>query len=250
VNRLVRAELLKVRTTRLWIGLLIGGVALDAVGVIATLALAGTPEGDRANIPRIATVADVQTLVWSGMVLWLFVAVLTATISTGEYRYGTAAGTYLATPSRGRVLASKIGAAIPIGALAGIIGGGLPLVIAAVWFAVKGDALPFGAPVLIAVLEVALQCSYAAILAVCVGAAIRSQVVTILSVLGFGLVVEPLATALLPSLRRWAPIGGAMGAFGPPDALVFGHLAGFGLMLSYIVAVAYVAYWIERRRDV
>lgn len=250
MNQLVRAELLKVRTTRLWLGLLIGGVALDAVSVIATLALAGTQEGNRANIPEIRTVADVQNLVWGGMALWLFAAVLTATMSTGEYRYGTAAGTYLVTPSRGRVLTSKVAAAVPVGAVAGLIGGGLTVVIAAVWFAVKGDALPFGTPVLIAVLEVTLQCTYAAILAVCVGAAIRSQVVAILSVLGFGLVVEPFATALLPSLQRWSPIRGAMGAFGPPDPLLFGPLAGFGLMLSYVATVWYAAYWIERRRDV
>ena len=34
------------------------------------------------------------------------------------------------------------------------------------------------------------------VIAVCVGAALRSQVVAILGLLGFGLVVEPLATAL------------------------------------------------------
>lgn len=248
--RLVRAELLKVRTTRLWLGLLIGAVALDAVGVIATLAIAGTAEGARANIRPVTTVEDVQSLVWGGAVFWLFTAVLAATMSTGEYRYGTAAGTYLATPSRGRVLASKMEAAIPIGFAAGLVGGGLPVIIAAAWFAVKGDALPFGVPVLTAILEVGLQCTYAAVIAVCVGTALRSQVVAILGLLGFGLVVEPLATALLPSLKRWAPFGGAQGAFGAPDPLLFGHLAAFGLMLSYVAAVWYVAYWLERRRDV
>ena len=87
-------------------------------------------------------------------------------------------------------------------------------------------------------------------ISVCVGAALRSQVVAILGLLGFGLVVEPLATSLLPSLKRWAPFSGAQDAFGAPDPLLFGHLAAFGLMVSYVAAVWYVAYWIEGRRDV
>jgi len=250
VIRLVRAEVLKVRTTRLWVGLLIGAVALDAVGVIATLAIAGTTEGNRANIRPISTVEDLQMLVWGGAVLWLFVAVLAATMSTGEYRYGTAAGTYLATPSRVRVLTSKLVAALPIGFVAGLIGGALPVVIAAVWFAVKGDTLPFGSPVVVAVLEVGLMCTYAAAVSVCVGAAIRSQVVAILALLGFGLVAEPLATTLLPSIKKWAPFSGAMNAFAAPDPDLFGHWAAFGLMLAYVATAWYLALWLEARRDV
>ena len=54
----------------------------------------------------------------------------------------------------------------------------------------------------------------------------------------------------MPSLKRWAPFSGAQGAFGAPDPLLFGHLAAFGLMLTYVATVWYVAYWIEGRRDV
>jgi hypothetical protein len=250
VTRLIRAELLKVRSTRLWLGLLSGGLVLDAVGVIAVLALAGTEQGARAQIRPVTGVEDVRSLVWSGGVLSIFVVVLAATMATAEYRYGTAASTYLAAPARWRVLASKLSAAIPIGFAFGLTGGLLPIVITFAWFAAKAGAMPFGMPVVVAVGEVGVQCAYAAALAVCVGVAVRSQLVAILGLLGWALVVEPLAFSLVHSLKKWAPFAGAQGAFGAPDPLLFGRPAAAGLMLAYVATAWYVAYWLERRRDV
>jgi len=169
--RLIHAELRKVRTTRLWIGLSIGGSALVVLATVAVLLVAGTSEGLRQGLGPITTVEDVQTLVWSGAAMSFFAIVLAATMATGEYRYGTAAGTYLATPSRTNVISAKVLAAIPLGAALGLVGGIVPLSIAAVWFAVKGDALPFGLGVVTAMADVCVQCAYGAALAVCVGAA-------------------------------------------------------------------------------
>jgi ABC-2 type transport system permease protein len=250
VTRLVLAELRKVRTTRLWLGLVIGGLGLVAVATIAVLAIAGTAQGLQQGLGAITAVDDVQMLVWSGAVMSIFAVVLAATMATGEFRYGTVASTYLATPSRSNVIASKLIAAIPLGAAFGLLGGLLPLAIAVVWFAVKGEALPFGAGVPIAVAEVVLQCAYGAALAVCVGAAIRSQLVAILGLLAWSFVVEPLATALVPEIKRWAPFAGAQGAFGAPDARLFGHTAAALLMVTYVASAAWVAVWLERRRDV
>ena len=248
--RLIHAELRKVRTTRLWIGLSIGGSALVVLATVAVLLVAGTSEGLRQGLGPITTVEDVQTLVWSGAAMSFFAIVLAATMATGEYRYGTAAGTYLATPSRTNVISAKVLAAIPLGAAFGLVGGIVPLVIAAVWFAVKGDALPFGPGVVTAMADVGVRCAYGAALAVCVGAAIRSQLVAILGLLGWVFVAEPLATVLVPALKRWAPFTGVQGAFGAPDALLFGPAAAAGLMVLYVASAWYAAVWLERRRDV
>ncbi len=250
MTRLIRAELLKVRTTRLWVGLAIGGLGLVALGAVAIFLVADTAEGLQQGIGPITSVDDVQTLVWSGAVMSFFVVVLAATMATGEFRYGTVGSTYLASPSRTDVIASKVFAAIPLGAAYGLAGGVLPLLIAVLWFAAKGDPLPFGAGVPIAVVEVVLQCAYGAALAVCVGAAIRSQLVAILGLLGWTFVVEPLATALVPAIKRWAPFSGVQGAFGAPDPRVFGHLAAAALMVLYVASATSLALWLERRRDV
>ena len=80
--------------------------------------------------------------------------------------------------------------------------------------------------------------------------AIRSQVVAILVVLGWVLVIEPLATALVPSLLPWAPFLGAASAFGPPNPELFARPAAFGLMVAYAVSAWVLALALERRRDV
>lgn len=248
--RLIHAELRKVRTTRLWLGLAMGGLALVVLATVAVLVTAGTAQGLREGLGPITTVDDVQKLVWNGAAMSFFAVVLAATMATGEHRYGTVAGTYLATPSRRNVISAKVAAAIPLGAAYGLVGGVVPLAIAAVWFAGKGDPLPFGPGVVGAIGEVGVQCAYGAALAVCVGAAIRSQLVAILGLLGWVFLVEPLATVLVPALKRWAPFTGVQGAFGPPDPLLFGPAAAAGLMLLYVATVWYAAVWLEQRRDV
>ena len=248
--RLIHAELRKVRTTRLWVGLALGGLALVVLATVAVLVTAGTAQGLREGLGAITTVDDVQKLVWNGAAMSFFAIVLAATMATGEHRYGTMAGTYLATPSRRNVISAKVAAAIPLGAAYGLVGGLVPLAIAAVWFVVKGDPLPFGPGVVGAIAGVGVQCAYGAALAVCVGAAIRSQLVAILGLLGWVFLVEPLATVLVPALRRWAPFTGVQGAFGPPDAQLFGPAAAAGLMLLYVATVWCAAVWLEQRRDV
>lgn len=250
MKRLVYAELLKVGTTRLWIGLAIGGAALVAVASFAVLAVAGSAQGIANGLGAITSVADVQKLVWSGAAMSFFAVVLAATMATGEFRYGTIGATYLATPRRADVIASKLLAAIPLGAAFGLVGGALPLAIGLMWFAVKGEALPFGSGVPIAVAEVVLQCAYGAALAVCVGAAIRSQLVAILGLLGWSFVVEPLASALVPDIKPWTPTTGVPGAFGAPDPHVFGHAAAAALMVLYVLGALGIAVYLERRRDV
>jgi hypothetical protein len=248
--RLLRAELRKARSTRLWIGLLIGALLLSAVGTIAVLALAGTQEGREAGIVPVRTVDDVRTLVFGGSVAAVFAMVFAATMATAEYRYGTAASTYLATPTRTPVITAKTVAAAPVGAAYGLAAAILPLAIVGVWFAARGDALPFDASVPVAVLQVALQCAFAAVLAVAAGVAIRSQLVAILGVLGWVLVVEPLLGALLPSFLKWLPFAGVQAAFGAPDDRFLGQPAAAALMAAYVIGAWAVALWFERRRDV
>jgi hypothetical protein len=250
VIRLIRAELLKVRTTRLWVGLLIGSLLLNGAGAVLLLVLAGTAEGRDAGLTPVRTSEDVRTIVHTGAQAFLFVLVLAATMATTEYRYSTAAGTYLATPRREGVVTAKSLAALPVGAVFGLLSGALALLVVVVWFAVKGGGPTLGAPVWIAVAEDGLQCAYAGVLGAALGIALRSQVVAILVVLGWTLVVEPLATSLVPSLLPWAPFAGAASAFGSANAELYSRPAAAGLMLAYAACAWIVALVLERRRDV
>jgi ABC-2 type transport system permease protein len=178
--------------------------------------------------------------------------VLGATMSTSEYRYGTAGTTYLATPRRARVISAKMLAAAPIGAIFGLIGGAVPLLIALVWFAAKGDHVPLDGTIPIEILELGLAAMFGAVIGAAVGAVLRNQVAAIVGILVWTLVVENLVSALIPVTAKWFP-GGAAGAFtsqgAASDNLLPRPWAGL-LMAAYVAVAWIVAVWFERRRDV
>ena len=250
---LVRAELVKVRTTRLWVGLLIGGLGLAALGTILLLVVTASADAARNGLAPIRTADDMRGLVFSAAGSLAFVLVLAATMATAEFRYGTAAGTYLATPDRVRVITAKTLAAVPAGFAYGAAAAVLSVLIAAVWFAVRGDALPFGTPVASAIAQVGLQSAYAAAIGVCVGMALRSQLVAILVLLGWVLLAEPLVTGLMPRFAKWTPLTGVQGVFGNAGDAGRSLLgpAGAGLLaVAYVALFWTAAIWLEGRRDV
>lgn len=248
--RSIVAELRKTTSTRLWIGLAAGGAFVAGLSAVVVFIVAGTREGVAAGLTPIRTTEDVELVVFGGAVMSAFALVLGATTATAEHRYGTAAITALATPSRARALTAKMIAASPIGFALGLLGGVISLVIALVVFAVRGDPFPFGRVLLLDVVFVGIQCAYVASLAAGVGQAIRSQLVAILGLLGWLFIVEPLAASLAEDVARWSPFSGAQNAFGlPADALV-SKAVGAGLMVAYLVTAWSVAWWLERRRDV
>jgi hypothetical protein len=224
---------------------------MSVVGAVVLLLIAGTEQGRQAGLHEIRTVADVRSLVVSGGVVGTFALILGATMSTTEYRYGTAGITYLATPRRIRVLGSKLVAAVPIGTAIGLMGGALPLLVTFLWFAVKQESMPFDPSLLVLVAEIGLQAAFAAVIGVCVGAAIRSQLVAILALLAWTLIVEPLVQGLLPSLLKWFPFGGAAAAFGSDGTVpLLAKPQAAVLLVAYVLGVFWAAAWLERRRDV
>ena len=250
---LVRAEWWKVRSTRLWVGLSLGGLGLTAAGTLLLLSILNTEQGRQAGLHPIQTAEDLRTLVFSASGAFAFVLVLAATMATSEYRYGTAAGTYLATPDRTRVVTAKTLAAVPIGFAYGVAAASLSLLLAIIWLSATGDVRPLGLPVGLAVLQVGLDCAYGAALAVGIGLALRSQLVSILGLLGWLFVIEPLASALLPDVARYTPFGGAEGLFGATtdtDVTLLSRPASAALVIAYLVGVWLAAVWLERRRDV
>jgi hypothetical protein len=252
MNALIRAELLKVRSTRLWIGMAVGAVGLTAVSTVLFLALANTANAQAQGLRPVVTTDDLRQLVFQASGTIAFVLVLAATMATTEFRYGTASGTYLAVPSRVRMIGAKSIAAAVVGALYGVAASTVTVLIAVAWLGLGGKSVPLGAPVLGAIAQEGLRCAYGAALAVGVGAALRSQLVAILGLLGWLFVVEPIGIALLPRFARWLPFAGVAGAFGSSrdGADVFGWAAGLAIAVIYVASVWASAVWLEQRRDV
>ena len=248
--RLVNVEMLKLRSTRMWIGLLLGAVLLVGVAAIATLVISGRPEGVKQGLTPVRTAQDVRDLVYTATAVGVFTLILGATSMTTEYRSGTIAGTFLATPNRWPVVLAKVIGSAAIGFVFGLIAGVIPVVSAVVYFLVKGEHIALGRPVVDAVLVVCVIGAYSAAIGAGVGAAIRSQLVAILSVLAWSLVAEPLVGGLIHPVQKWLPVEGSHGALTQEMPGFLAPSGGAALMVAYVLLGLGVGIFVTRRRDV
>jgi ABC-2 type transport system permease protein len=251
-TRLVRVELLKLRTTRLTFGLFAAAVGLSVLFSILEASRAGTK-----SVAPLSTAAGLNSVITGGVLALLFAAVLGVTISSGEFRHQTATTTYLATPKRSRVLVAKSAAAACGGAVFGFAG----------WLIATGVGLGFvtsdGDRVVIGDATMAryaaghvLAGALLAVIGVGIGSLIRSQLAGIIGVLVWAVVIESIIGGLFNSVQPYLPytaattlagsvLGGA--AFGPahgaassasplPFAAATALLAAVAVVISAIAA--------------
>jgi ABC-2 type transport system permease protein len=117
--RLIRVELLKLRTIRVTYGL-----GLTAVAITALFASLGATVGSgRAGVSAIYTHTGITTVTTDTGMALVFAAVLGVLATAGEHRHTSATLTYLATPARGLVMAAKAAAAAMVGFCYGVAAG-------------------------------------------------------------------------------------------------------------------------------
>jgi ABC-2 type transport system permease protein len=227
--RLIRVELLKLRTTRLTYGLLATAAALTGVFAVIEAARAGG-----------------------------------VTVSSGEFRHSTATLTYLATPHRGRVLTAKVVAGACAGAVFGLAGYVMALGTGLIFVAARGDHVAVGDATLAryAVGHIVGTALLAAI-GVGLGSLIRSQLAGVIAVFAWTIVIESIIGGLFTSIRPYLPYTAAStlsgttpggSAFGPahgvsgPVALPFA--AATALLAALAIVFAVVAARTTVGRDV
>jgi ABC-2 type transport system permease protein len=248
MTRLVRAEFIKLGTTRVVYGM---AAVMGAFAVLTVVALMTTPdiEGNPAlsadSLPMF--VAAPVTLL-SGAALLLGILGM-----TGEFRHQTITQTFLVTPDRGRVVAAKL-VAYP---LAGIALALTTLVVTAAvatgWLAAKGITPSLSDARLARIVGVALLgAGLCGLVGVGVGALVRNQVAALVGVLVWVLVVEGLLMSLLnaPSLGKWLPSAAAAAAITSPGGAHLSRLAGTLLLAGYGLALALAGTRLVVRRDI
>jgi ABC-2 type transport system permease protein len=247
---LVAVELAKIRTTKLWIGLLAGVVVLAGLGAVATLAIADSAEGLEAGLTPITGADDVRDLVVTGSVAGVFALVLGAVAMTTERRHRTLAGTFLVIPRRWPVVVAKVTASAIAGFAFGLAGGLIPLAAVAVDFTFAGDAVPFDGSVLVAIAAVGAGSCFSGAMGAAVGSALRSQLIAVLGVLGWALVVESLVGAIVPGSVRWFPFSGLTNALTQTGTDLFPPAVAGLVMIGYLALALAVGIAITLARDV
>ena len=258
---LVRSELTKIFSTRLWWGLLIGVVLYTGLQAAASAAFAGVePGAGQPTTPGLDS-PDALRGVYAAAAFsgaYIFALVIGVTGMTAEHRYETATPTFLATPRRVHVVVAKAVAHLAVGIGYGVVAVLTALAAGGLVVLVRGHDLGLGDPELwralvLAVLAVALW----TLVGIGIGTLIRNQVAALLVAVAVTFLVEPLVSvalyaADLDAVGKFLPGTASSAVTSPPS--VYGELlpwwAGALVLSGYAALFAALGIWLSVRRDV
>lgn len=245
MTSLVKAELLKVRTVRLFWTVIGSALGITTLGLSMQMVNAG-----RAGTPSYGTAQSAVNVLSAGALAAFVALVLGIVMMTSEYRHATIATTLLVTPPRGRVVVAKILAALVLGVGLAVLATALSAAAGVVTGALTVAAA--NAAVVRTVAGAALTIPLYAAVGVGFGSLVHNQTVAVAAGLVWFLVGETLLGSLgLRALQRWTP-GGATRAIAQ-DATLAGALpawAGVALLAAYAVIFAAIGGRRIARRDV
>ena len=250
MNRLIRAELFKMRTTRTFYAMSVAALALAPISVATTILTAGSAGSDTA-LTTTRTLRAAMSAASSGSP---FVLVLGILVMAGESHHKTLTSTLLVTPNRSAVVAAKLIATTLVAFALAVAAAVLTVAVAMPWLNAKhahvnlagGDV----APVLAG--GVAATALYA-LVGVGVGCLVRNQTAAIVGALVWLFVLEGPLVSFVPQLGRWFP-GGAAAALSAAAATADGGLLpmwGGGLLFAaYGLVFAAIGTALMAARDV
>ena len=239
----VKAELLKVRSTRTTLGLVAGTIVLTLLIVLLT-GLLTHPSG-------LSSKENQRNLFAPGGVALIFSGLAGVLLITSEYRYGTIRPTFLFTPRRASVLSAKLTAGLLAGLVFGAASLGLALGIGSLILSARGipSALDGREITLLAgggLAGIALRGAFG----VGLGAILRNQVGAVIGLLAWDFVVNGLLFGLAPSVGRFMPTTAADALMGLKTRHLLPPAAGGAVLLGWTVALGLAGLALTLRRDV
>ncbi len=259
LGRALSAELVKVRTTRMWWGLLLGLAALVALQAAVTAAFAGQQSGPGGpTLPTLDSAEGLRTALSAGFQSgYLMALVLGTIIGAVDFRHRTATQTFLATPHRGRVITAKLLASAAYGLVYAVVTQLLSVLVVLVVAAVRGISVDLGdssvlRSLALGVPGILLWC----VIGVSLGVLLRNQIAAVLVAVGFVFLIDPLAGLALRQLDVGSVDQYTLGS--ASTALVEGFTgtpllpwwAGGLVMLGYALVIAVAGWLLTVRRDV
>ena len=248
MTRLIRAEVVKLRSTRTYRLLALGALALIAAGVTATSLVASQTGG--ANPAR-------DTLALAGLAQ-TFALIAGALAVTTEFRHKTITQAVLITPRRTPLLTAKAGTLTVAGLAFGLLATGAAAAITLPVLGSRHIASHVDAAQLAAIVAGgAVATALAAALGVGAGAVIRNQVGAVVTVLGLLYVAEPLlgfiphAGAAVQTYGLGGLASGATATTGfPTSAHLLGQIPAALVLAAYALVFLVAGAVLLRRRDI
>ncbi len=252
MTRLLRAELRKVVTTKLWWGMMLGSMAFAAIGVVSQIATNGLPNNPATPLASPLTQRAILSSSVSGYIFSVIVGII---LITTEFRHFTSRPTFLLEPRRGRVIVGKIVVAAGVGVLYGVACGAVALAIAVPWLSAKGvhiDWVPNG---LVVVMVGALfVIAIFAVVGVGVGVLFRNQIAAVISTLAYLFVLEPLVSVIpvVKDAYRYLPGAAASALTGVSrqQVTLLTNWQGGLLLLGWGLAFAVAGWILTVSRDI
>ena len=248
MTSMVRAELLKLRTTRMFYGNALAVLLIVPISLAATILTAGdngSPALDTSEGLR-----NVMSASASGALVVLVIGIL---IMAGEFRHNTATSTFLITPDRQQVVGAKLIAGSIVGAGLALVASALTLAIALPWLAAENVTVDILSGDVMTVLLGALGATTLyAMVGVGLGSLIRNQTVAVVVALIWVMIVEGLVVTLLPQVGQWLP-GGAVAALTGvtvDDGVLLPMWGGALLLAAYGLAFATAGSRFVLQRDI
>ena len=243
MNAQVKAELLKIRSTRTMLGLVAGMIALVLLFVLLT--------GLLSSADLLAGKSTQGDLLGFGGVAGLFAALAGLLAVTSEYRHGTVRPTFLFTPRWSRVLGAKLAASMLTGLAFGVVGELLGFGVGYAILAGRGVPYAFngGQTALLLGGTVAGVVLWGG-LGVGLGAIVRNQIVGVIALLAWGFVVENLVFAFAPSVGRFGPEQASNALTGLTASHLLTPAVGGLVLIAWTGALFAVGTALTVRRDV
>ncbi len=239
----IRAELLKIRSTRTTIGLLLGMIALILLFTLLT--------GLLSHPPGLMGKQNQRQLLSLGSLAGVFSALAGVLLITSEYRYGTIRPTILFNPARSRVLAAKIVAGALAGIVFGVIGEALGWAIGVVILDGRGITIVLSSSdvLLLALGGLAGVALWGAI-GTALGTIIRNQVGAVITLLAWGFVVDNLLFGLVPAVGRFTPTRALDALMGLRTDHLLSPGAGAIILIAWAAVLAFIGIGLTSRRDI
>lgn len=218
--RALAAEFRKVFSTRIWWVLalvLFGYVGFNTAAIGFAFTLAPDGGGMPPFAPEMLTALVYSLATSTG---YVFPVIFGALMVTAEIRYRTLATAFLATPQRGLVLAAKAVVGLVVGAVFGVVGAAASVGAGAPLLEVAGQSSLLGEGETWALIgRIVLAMALWGVVGVGVGVLVPSQIGSVVGIIAFTLLIEPILRTAAAFLEPLAGIGKFLpGAAG--DALV------------------------------